>query len=126
LQVTATAFANIGWKFYLVSFLLSSSNPRKHTFNSLQVFIIVCGLGAILMFILLPETKGVPLEEIAKLFGDTESVMVYAADIHVDHATHEVEVSGKDGLTHVATDVNETAVGPTAEKHQDVRHTEQV
>jgi hypothetical protein len=78
------------------------------------------------MFFLLPETKGLPLEEIAKLFGDTESVMVYAADIHVNNATHELEVISKDGLTHVATDANKPAVAVANEKHQDVRRTEHV
>ena len=41
----------------------------------------------------------------AKIFGDTDDVMVYAEDIHVDHNTHEVvvEAHGKEGLTHVAT-----------------------
>ncbi|KAF2492557.1 MFS general substrate transporter [Lophium mytilinum] len=89
LQATATAFANIGWKFYLV-------------------FIIISGLGAILMFLVLPETKGIPIEEMAKIFGDTEDIMVYAEDIHVDHNTHELVVAAHgdksgEGLTHVAT-----------------------
>lgn len=46
----ATAFATIGWKYYLV-------------------FIIVpaCGLPVIFK---LPETRGLSLEEIAALFGD--------------------------------------------------------
>ena len=39
LQVTATAFANIGWKFYLV-------------------FIIISGLGVFFVYFFLPETKG--------------------------------------------------------------------
>src|SRR6266536_4099824 len=73
LQATATAFANIGWKFYLV-------------------FIIISGLGVIVMGFVLPETKGIPLEEIAALFGDMDEVMVWSSDIHVDHATHELVV----------------------------------
>ena len=44
LQVTATAFSHIGWKFFLV-------------------FIIISGLGGVLAFIYLPETKGVPLRK---------------------------------------------------------------
>jgi hypothetical protein len=49
-QVAATAFAEVGWKFYLT-------------------FIIVplCGLPVLWTF---PETKGLSLEEIAVLFGD--------------------------------------------------------
>lgn len=57
----------------------------------------------------IPETKGLPLEEIAAIFGDTEEVMVYARDIHVDHNTHNLVVNkhsadGKDlegDATHV-------------------------
>jgi hypothetical protein len=43
----------------------------------------------------------------AKLFGDTDDIMVYAEDIHIDHNTHElvVEAHGeKNGLAHVATE----------------------
>jgi len=86
LQVTATAFANIGWKFYLV-------------------FIIISGVGAIVLYFVLPETKGIPLEEMAKIFGDEDEVVVYAADIHIDHDTHDLVVEDhKTHLTHVATE----------------------
>ena len=88
LQATTTAFANIGWKFYLV-------------------FIIISGLGSIVAYFYIPETKGVPLEEIAKIFGDTEDVAIYAQDIHIDHRTHEMVVedhNNPDGLAHIATE----------------------
>ena len=71
------AFANIGWKFYLV-------------------FIILSGLGFFFVWAFLPETKGIPLEEMAKLFGDTD-IAVYQEDIHVDHNTHELIVEAHDG-----------------------------
>jgi hypothetical protein len=77
--------------------------------NKQQVFIIISGLGAVVFYFVLPETKGIPLEEMAKLFGDTDDIMVYAEDIHIDHNTHElvVEEHGKEhGLTHVATEAD--------------------
>ncbi|ORY17254.1 general substrate transporter [Clohesyomyces aquaticus] len=86
LQATTTAFANIGWKFYLI-------------------FIIICAGGTVLMFFVLPETKGVPLEEMAKIFGDIDDVVVFSSDLHVDHNTHQLVVAGRHGkgLEHVAT-----------------------
>ncbi|KAJ5798544.1 uncharacterized protein N7503_007840 [Penicillium pulvis] len=65
-QVTATAFANVGWKFFLV-------------------FIVVASLGVIYLIIYLPETKGVPLEEMAAIFGDDEHVAVFISDVQVNH-----------------------------------------
>lgn len=73
LQATATAFANIGWKFFLI-------------------FIILSGIGTVFCYFFIPETKGIPLEEMAAIFGDTEDVAVYSADIHLDHNTHEIFV----------------------------------
>lgn len=88
LQATTTAFANIGWKFYLV-------------------FILISGLGCIAAYFLLPETKGIPLEEMAKIFGETEDVVVWSEDVVVDHNTHQLVVRehgrGDKGLEHVAT-----------------------
>lgn len=88
LQATATAFASIGYKFYLV-------------------FIVITLVGGIIFWFLLPETKGIPLEEIAKIFGETEDIMVFSEDLHVDHNTHELiveEHGNAKGLTHVATE----------------------
>jgi len=99
LQATATAFANIGWKFFLL-------------------FIIISGLGAVWAIFYLPETKGVPLEEIAALFGDSDEVMIFSEDIHVDHTTHELVVEthgggGGDGgaARRIATEGTEPAHG---------------
>jgi len=54
-----------------------------------------------------PELKGLPLEEVAKIFGDTDEVMVYSEDIHVDHTTHELVVdphAGEQGMAPVGTE----------------------
>ncbi|OQV06735.1 hypothetical protein CLAIMM_11266 isoform 1 [Cladophialophora immunda] len=55
LTVAPTAFANIGWRYYLV-------------------FIILSGISAIVIFFVWPDTRGVPLEEIAALFGDYDEI----------------------------------------------------
>lgn len=55
LTSAGTAFKNIGWRFYLV-------------------FIIIPALSVPLIFWYYPETKGLSLEEIGALFGDTVAV----------------------------------------------------
>jgi hypothetical protein len=88
--------------------LISTSTIFAQT-DKKQIFIIISGLGAAVFYFVLPETKGIPLEEMAKLFGDSEDIMVYAEDIHIDQNTHElvVETHGdKNGLTHVATEAD--------------------
>ncbi|KAK5044557.1 hypothetical protein LTR84_010681 [Exophiala bonariae] len=88
LQVAATAFRHIGWKFYLV-------------------FIILSAIGTVWVWVAIPETKGVPLEEVARIFGD--NVAVYEADVHVDHEANELVVdqhgaSDSEHITRVATE----------------------
>ena len=39
----------------------------------------------------------------AKIFGDTEDVVVFSSDLHIDYNTHELVVERKGGLEHVAT-----------------------
>ncbi|OAL32912.1 hypothetical protein AYO20_07703 [Fonsecaea nubica] len=75
LQVTATAFAHIGWRYFLV-------------------FIVVSAVGWVWMWFCIPETRGRPLEEMAELFGDKDEVMVYLRDLHIDEETHEVVEDG--------------------------------
>jgi hypothetical protein len=66
LQSAPVAFITIGWKFYLV-------------------LIIPGTIGTVVMWFFFPNTKGLPLEEIAAIFGDTDEVAIY--QIEVDHNT---------------------------------------
>ena len=79
------------------------------------MFIIISGLGFFVVWWFLPETKGIPLEEMAKLFGDTDDIAVYADDIHVDHTTHELVVEAHDG-TGVERVATEAGVPPGTPK----------
>lgn len=117
LQATSSAFANIGWKFFLVCrcpplltislpshFLPTSASRQPHlsaiskppspsrflTLTTTQVFIIIMAVGIVWAIKYLPETKGRTLEEMAVIFGDDEDVVVLLKDIHVDHTTHQV------------------------------------
>jgi hypothetical protein len=55
----------------------------------------------------------VPLEEIAALFGDTEEIMVFSEDIHIDHTTHEliVDEHGHTGVRRIATEAGKPGAG---------------
>jgi len=114
LQSAATAFANIGWKFFLI-------------------FIIISGLGAVWAWFYIPETRGVPLEEIAQLFGDSDEVMVFSEDIHIDRGTHELIIdshgtgaAGADGevVHRVATEAG--APSKTEKVHESIVQKSQV
>jgi Sugar (and other) transporter len=78
LQSAPTAFVTVGWKFYLA-------------------LIIPGTIGGILMWIFFPDTKGLPLEEIAALFGDEDEVAVYQREIDVGEggviADHHVKAA---------------------------------
>ncbi|KAJ4988572.1 hypothetical protein SVAN01_05863 [Stagonosporopsis vannaccii] len=73
LQVTPYAFANIGWRFFLV-------------------FIIISGLGWIVLLFVLPETRGMPLESVAKLFGDDPATIAVLSESTADEVRiHEMK-----------------------------------
>lgn len=78
LQVAPTAFANIGWKFYLC-------------------FIIPGTVGAVWMFFWFPDTRGLPLEEVADIFGDRGELYGRASSDGpaVEQDTIEVDVENK-------------------------------
>lgn len=81
LQAAPTAFANIGWRFYLVS---SENWYGSHGNFKMQAFISICAVGVVWVWISIPETKGLPLEEVAAIFGDGDEVIVRSSDIRVD------------------------------------------
>ena len=37
-----------------------------------------------------PDTRFLPLEEIAAIFGDADEVAIYQAEIEVDHQSHGI------------------------------------
>ncbi|ORY03954.1 MFS transporter [Clohesyomyces aquaticus] len=65
LQAAPTAFITIGWKFYLV-------------------FIIPGSMGAVIIWMYFPNTNGLPLEEIAAIFGDGDEVAVYQREMMIE------------------------------------------
>jgi len=71
LEIAPTAFASIGWKYYLV-------------------FICISVFGAGTIFFTFPDTLRKPLEEVAALFGDDDLVAIYQNDIEIDHEKHKV------------------------------------
>lgn len=74
----------IGWKFYLC-------------------FIIPGSIGGIIMWIFFPDTKGLPLEEIAAIFGDADEVAIYQRDIEIDHTDFHIidrKVDDKNTVEH--------------------------
>ena len=64
LQSAPSAFESIGWYFYLC-------------------FIIPGTIGSVIMWFYFPDTLGLPLEEVAAIFGDHEEVAGYMRDIHI-------------------------------------------
>lgn len=71
LQAAPTAFASIGWKFYLC-------------------LIIPSFFLALIVWFTFPDTRGKPLEEIAAMFGDEDEVAIRQADIEINLDTHEI------------------------------------
>ena len=67
-QAAPVAFADIGWKYYLGIYITPYSIVRSLTNG--EVFIIVPLCGVWIVAFILPETKGLALEEIGALFGD--------------------------------------------------------
>ncbi|KAL4747946.1 hypothetical protein BDW72DRAFT_215107 [Aspergillus terricola var. indicus] len=82
LSVTSTAVASIGWKYFLV-------------------FAAITFVGILWVVVFLPETRGLPLEEIEALFGNDQDIVVCtSAPLTTDAGTGDQEK----GLTeHVET-----------------------
>lgn len=75
LEAASTALSNIGWRFFLL-------------------FISIMTVGLVVMYLVLPETKGVPLEEIAAIFGDKDEVVCYLENLHADSHANNLALDG--------------------------------
>jgi hypothetical protein len=72
---------NIGWKYFLV-------------------FIIGGSLGGVLIIMYWPDTRNIPLEEIAAIFGDEDEVAVYQYELEIEPATHTIKDRHLEGKAH--------------------------
>lgn len=78
LEAAPTAFAQVGWKYYLL-------------------FIILTAINIPLVWYYFPETKGLTLEEIGEKFGDEVAVRITnITDDERKHLNETIE-RGKDG-----------------------------
>lgn len=68
---------------------------QEEVIDTAKVFIVILAVGVIWAWFLVPETKGLPLEEIAALFGDSEDIAVYLRDVHVDQTNDQLVVAGR-------------------------------
>jgi hypothetical protein len=96
LQAAPHAFVSIGWKFYLF-------------------FIVITGIGSLVVFIFFPDTLHKPLEEIAALFGDEDTVVVYQRDL--DHSAIPI-----DAIEQVVPGGRSGGVGGDVTNEKDVNH----
>jgi MFS family permease len=77
-QAAPTAFAKIGWKFYLF-------------------FIIFAAIGCIVALLFFPDTLHKPLEETAAMFGDDEEVIIFQRCIEKDNGSESISVNEAPG-----------------------------
>lgn len=95
----------IGWKFYLV-------------------FISVTAVAFVWACFTIRETKGLPLEEIALLFGERDEVTVLSTDIHVDHTNHNLVVEDGGDVIYNDKDQAKVQANHTKAESQPVKHIE--
>jgi MFS family permease len=84
LQSAPVAFERVHWRFYLA-------------------LIIPGTIGCVFMWIYFPDTKGLPLEEVAAIFGDADEVAVYQREIEIDRNTHAIVDHHNEGGLHVGS-----------------------
>ena len=93
LQAAPTAFAHIGWKYYLF-------------------FIVFSAMGSLTAFFVFPDTLHKPLEEIAAMFGDHDLVVLYQKDLDNSEVALSTIEEVIPGLGHgTADDVSSEKLG---------------
>ncbi|RFU26001.1 hypothetical protein B7463_g10329, partial [Scytalidium lignicola] len=53
-----------------------------------RIFDAICLSGAVGIWFIWPDTRGLPLEEVAAIFGDADEVAIYQQEIEIDHNTN--------------------------------------
>lgn len=86
LQASPTAFATIGWKYFII-------------------FACFAALGGVVSLFFFPDTLHKPLEEVAALFGDDDLVEVYRQDISEEVAIVAVKDIGVEKKEHATSAV---------------------
>lgn len=88
LEAAPTAFAQVGWRYYLL-------------------FIILTAINLPLVIYFFPETKGLSLEEIGERFGD--EVVVHLTDLSEEERLKlDEKISAEKGSVADHVEVNET------------------
>lgn len=69
-QAASSAFAAIQWRYYIGKWSCSVDFVLNTDGRSFAVFTVLTFIMTLLIYFFFPETKGLSLEEVAKLFGD--------------------------------------------------------
>ena len=107
-QVAPVAFAEIGWKYYLGMYASRLMMLFTFCLTDRLVFIIVTLSGVGVVAFVLPETKGLALEEIGALFGDEVA-------LDISHLTLEEREALDRTLTEVSP--SEKPTGQVSMRH---------
>ena len=95
LEAAPTAFAQVGWKYYLL-------------------FIILTAINIPIIYSLFPETKGLSLEEIGEKFGDEVAVYITGLTDEQRAELDERIVLEKASATHVESKAPNGASGSSS------------
>ena len=83
-EAAPKALEQIGWKCeHCRTGPFASECAHSETNTVFLVFIALMAFHLVLYYFYLPETANVPLEEMAKLFGDEADVAIFSEDIHL-------------------------------------------
>jgi hypothetical protein len=114
-QVTPVAFASIGWRFYLVFAVCGFSSASLSTYRALAR--ADGAADALFFWAFLPETRGLPLEEVDAYFEQVP-LFVPSSKVHVPTASEREDALRAEGARYAA----HAPTGTPLQEKQDVEH----